>query len=146
MKISIASDHAGVRLKKIIIDRFKEIDFDDEGPYTEESCDYPDFISKTAQKVQDGVVGLGIVICGSGIGASITANKFNGIRAALCFNSYMADVTRKHNDSNILALGARIIGEDVAIHIVETWLGSSFEGGRHQRRIDKITDIEKIQK
>lgn len=142
MKIAIASDHAGFALKKTIIGRFTDIDFDDCGTHSEESCDYPDFISQAAFKVRDGGTDRGIVICGSGIGASIVANKVKGIRCALCFNCYMAEMSRRHNNANILALGSRIIGEDIALRIVEVWLNTEFEGGRHQRRIDKISTLE----
>ena len=142
MKIPIASDHAGFRLKKIIIDNFKDISFDDCGTNSEESVDYPDYISRVAEQVENGDVEKGIVICGSGIGASIVANKYKNVRASLCFNEYMAEMTRRHNDSNILALGARIIGDDLALAIVDRWLKTSFDGGRHQKRIDKISCIE----
>ncbi len=142
MKLSIGSDHAGIRLKKIIIEHFTDIEFQDEGAYSEESTDYPDWISKVGYSVRNGDVERGIVICGTGIGASIVANKIRGVRAALCSNSLMAEMSRRHNNANILALGARILGDDLAINIVKTWLHTPFEGGRHQRRIDKITGIE----
>ena len=142
MKISIGSDHAGVRLKGIIINHFSEIDFSDEGTYSEESCDYPDIVSKVGYKVINGQTEKGIVICGTGIGASIAVNKIRGIRAALCFNEFMAEMSRRHNNANVLALGARVIGEDLAVAIVEKWLKSEFEGGRHERRIGKIALIE----
>jgi ribose 5-phosphate isomerase B len=142
MKLSIGSDHAGIRLKKLIIEHFTDIEFQDEGTFSEESTDYPDWISKVGYSVQNGDSERGIVICGTGIGASIVANKIKGVRAALCFNSLMAEMSRRHNNANILALGARILGDDLAINIVETWLNTSFDGGRHQRRIDKITGIE----
>ena len=143
MKIAIGSDHAGLRLKKIIIEHFKDIEFDDVGTHTEESCDYSDFASQVAFKVRDHEVDQGIVICGSGIGVSITANKVKGIRAALCFNGYMGEITKRHNNANVLALGARIIGDEVAIETVKRWLGAEFEGGRHSRRIEKIAQEEK---
>ena len=143
MKIAIGSDHAGVALKACIKSQFAEMDFIDVGTHSEESVDYPDYISQAALKVQKGEAPLGIVICGSGIGASIAANKHKGIRAALCTNEYMAGMSRRHNDANILALGARIISEECALSIVKIWLHTSFERGRHQRRIDKITLIEK---
>jgi len=142
MKIAIASDHAGFALKKTIISHFRDIDFDDCGTYSEESCDYPDYISQAAVKVRDNAADRGIVICGSGIGASIVANKVKGIRCALCFNCYMAEMSRRHNNANILAFGSRVIGEDIALRIVDVWIKTEFEGGRHQRRIDKITNLE----
>ena len=142
MKIAIGSDHAGVELKAAIIKEFADINFEDMGPYSTESCDYPDYASKVAFKVRDGEVDAGIVICGSGIGASITANKVKGIRAALCFNGYMAEMTKRHNNANIIALGARVIGQDIAMEIVRRWLDASYEGGRHQRRIDKVMALE----
>ncbi len=142
MKIAIGSDHAGVELKAAIIKEFADINFEDLGPFSDESCDYPDYVSKVAFKVRDGEVDSGIAICGSGIGASIAANKVKGIRAALCFNGYMAEMTKRHNDANVLVLGARIIGLDIAMEIVKRWLEASFEAGRHQRRIDKIAALE----
>lgn len=142
MKISIGSDHAGVVLKALIKSKFAQHEFIDYGPETEDSVDYPDHVYPAAKAVVEGKAERGIVICGTGIGASITANKVNGIRAALCFNGFMAEATRKHNDSNVLVLGARVIGDEVALDIVEKWLNTAFEGGRHQRRIDKLTEIE----
>ncbi len=142
MKISIGSDHAGFRMKKLIIEQFTDIEFQDEGTYSEDSTDYPDWISKVGFSVRNGTSDLGIVICGTGIGASIVANKIRGIRAALCFNSLMAEMSKRHNNANVLALGARILGDDLAIKIVKTWLNTPFDGGRHQRRIDKITGLE----
>ncbi len=143
MKIAIGSDHAGVKLKEIIKSAFKDIDFTDVGTHNEDSCDYPDYIGRVAQEVISGSSEKGIAICGTGIGASITANKFPSIRAALCTNCFMAEMSRRHNDSNVLVLGARVIGEDLALRIVQTWLSSPYEGGRHQRRLDKIAAIEK---
>ncbi|MCU0848994.1 MAG: ribose 5-phosphate isomerase B [Spirochaetes bacterium] len=144
MKISIGSDHAGLRLKRFLIDKFKDrgLEFIDVGTHTEESCDYPDFASAAAGKVRDGAADKGIVICGSGIGVSIAANKIKGIRAALCFNEYMAEMSRRHNDANVLALGARVIGDDLAAAIVDRWISTGFEGGRHQKRLDKISALE----
>ncbi len=142
MKISIGSDHAGIELKAAIIEKFADINFEDVGTYSADSCDYPDYASQVCFKVRDGEVDAGIVICGTGIGASIAANKVKGIRASLCFNGFMAEMTRRHNDSNVLALGARIIGVDLAMEIVKRWLDAPFEGGRHQRRIDKVTALE----
>ncbi|MCL1864995.1 MAG: ribose 5-phosphate isomerase B [Spirochaetes bacterium] len=142
MKIVIASDHAGFRLKKILKEHFSEHEFIDVGTYSEESCDYPDYAILAGEKVVSGEAELGIVICGTGIGISIAANKIKGIRAALCFNEYMADMSRRHNNANVLALGAKVIDEDLAIRITDTWLKSKFEEGRHERRIQKIVKIE----
>ena len=142
MKVAIGSDHAGFELKKMIKGKIEKIEFIDVGTFSEESCDYPDYISKVALSVKDGEAELGIAICGTGIGASMTANKVSGIRAALCFNEFMAEMSKMHNNANVLVLGSRVIGSDLAIRIVERWLKSSFEGGRHQRRIDKIAEIE----
>lgn len=142
MKIAIGSDHAGIKLKELIKKSFEEFDFIDVGTHSEESCDYPDYAEATGKKVIEGEAEKGIVICGTGIGISIAANKVKGIRAALCFNEFMAEMSRKHNDANVLALGARVIGEDLAIRIVESWFKTEFEGGRHQRRVDKIGKIE----
>jgi ribose 5-phosphate isomerase B len=142
VKIGIASDHGGFKLKEAIKLHFTAIQFDDVGTHTEDSCDYPDYIAKACAKIQGGEIQLAIVICGTGIGASIAANKMQGIRAALCCNEFMAEMSRRHNDANVLALGARVLGDELAIRIVERWLASSFEGGRHQRRIDKIHELE----
>ena len=143
MKIAIASDHAGFKLKELIKKTFADINFEDFGCFSEESADYPDFILKAARAVRDGKADKGIAICGSGIGASITANKVKGIRASLCFNEFMAEMTRRHNDSNVLVLGARITGDDLSLAIVKRWLDSPYDGGRHQRRVDKISALEK---
>ncbi len=142
MKIAIGSDHAGVALKALIQKKFPDIEFVDYGTFTEDSVDYPDFAVKVARAVQARSVDRGIAICGTGIGASISANKVRGIRASLCTNGFMAEMTRAHNDSNVLVLGARITGDDLSLDIVKKWLETEFEGGRHERRIDKIAKIE----
>jgi ribose 5-phosphate isomerase B len=142
VKIGIASDHGGFKLKKAIIKHFKEIEFEDVGTHSEESCDYPDYISRVCYKIQNNELEYGIVICGTGIGAAIVANKIQGIRAALCCNEFMAEMSKRHNNANVLALGERVLGEEFALRIVDRWLGSSFDGGRHQRRIDKINQLE----
>ena len=145
--IALGSDHAGLPLKEEIIRHLKEkgVEVKDYGTYTSDSVNYSDYGKKVALSVQSGECDKGIVICGTGIGISIAANKVKGIRASLCTNSYMAKMTRMHNDSNVLALGQRVIGVEVALDIVDTWLNTDFEGGRHQRRIDKIKDIENEQ-
>ena len=116
----------------------------DFGTYTKDSCDYPDFAQKACGLVQAQTVNFAILICGTGIGMSIAANKMMGIRAALCGDEFSAHYTRAHNDANVLTLGARVIGEGLAENIVDIFLNSSFEGGRHARRIDKITEIERM--
>lgn len=142
MKIAIGSDHGGFRLKKLIIEHFKEMTFDDAGTMTADSCDYPDYARIVAEKVATGKAERGIVVCGSGIGVAITANKVKGVRAALCTNEFMAEMSRRHNDANVLALGERVLGSDLALAIVKRWIETPFEGGRHQRRIDKISALE----
>jgi len=142
VKIGIGSDHGGFALKKAIINRFTDIHFDDVGTYDEESCDYSDYVSKVCYKIQKGELEYGIVVCGTGIGASIAANKIKGIRAALCCNEFMAEMSRRHNNANVLVLGGRVLAEEFSFKIVERWIDSSFEQGRHQRRIDKIHELE----
>lgn len=145
MKIAIGCDHGGVSLKKTIIDHLQEkgIEVKDFGTYTEESCDYPEYGEKVAEEVVAKNYDLGIVICGTGIGISISANKVPGARAALCHDTFSAHATREHNNANILALGARVTGPGLALDIVDAFLGASFEGGRHEKRIEKISEIEK---
>lgn len=142
MKISIGSDHAGVELKAKIKETFKDVEFVDFGPDTTDSVDYPDYIVKVARAVKNGEVDRGIAICGTGVGASIVANKVKGVRASLCTNTFMAEMTRCHNDSNVVVLGARVTGEELNLAIVKKWIETDYEGGRHQRRVDKITEIE----
>ena len=143
MKIVIASDHAGFRLKNVLKEYFSDIEFIDVGTYSEEPCDYPDYALLACEKVISKEADFGIVICGTGIGISIAANKVKGVRAALCFNEFMAEVSRKHNNANVLSLGARVLDDDLAIKITETWLKSEFEEEeRHIRRVQKIEKIE----
>lgn len=142
MKIAIGSDHAGIELKSLIKDKIDSIDFVDVGTDSSDSCDYPDYIAEVAKMVQKEDADLGIAICGTGLGASMVANKFKGIRAALCFNEFMAEMSKRHNNANVLVLGARVIGTDLALSIVNRWLASNFDGGRHQKRLDKISEIE----
>ena len=141
MSIAIGSDHAGYPLKKFVIDFFEKnkIDYCDLGAFSEEQVDYPDFAHKVAQAVSEGKHESGIVICGTGIGVSIVANKHKNIRAALCCSVFMAEMARKHNNANILALGARTTEENDAINIVRTFLNTDFEGGRHAIRVNKIS-------
>ncbi|WPC42083.1 ribose 5-phosphate isomerase B [Clostridium sp. JS66] len=145
MKIALGSDHAGLPLKKEIITHLegKGIQIEDFGTYTESSCDYPEFALKVAEEVAAKNFDFGILVCGTGIGISIAANKVHGIRAAVCGDTFSAHACREHNDANILALGQRVVGLGLALDIVDIFLDTKFEGGRHQTRIDKISDIEK---
>jgi len=145
MRVAIGSDHAGYELKGEIVKflQTKNCEVVDFGTCDSKSVDYPDYALKVAEAVRNGDCEKGIVICGTGIGISVSANKVQGIRAALCTNSFMARMSREHNNANVLALGARIVGLDLALDIVNTWLEAEYLGDRHQRRVDKITDIEK---
>ncbi len=142
--IIIGSDHGGYKLKKEIKKYLeeKEIKYKDLGTYEEESVDYPDIASKVSQEVQKNKENQGILICRSGIGMSIVANKFKGIRCALCHNEYTAKYSRLHNNSNILAMGADDVDINEAIRILRMWLATNFEGGRHEERIKLIEEIE----
>lgn len=142
--IAIGSDHGGFELKTHIIKYLKEqgIELKDFGTYTEESCDYPDIAGKVCAAVVGGEAEKAILICGTGIGISMAANKVKGIRAALCGDVYSAKMTRKHNNANVLCLGGRVTGRELAFMICDTFLSEDFEGGRHQTRIDKIHKIE----
>jgi len=144
-KIVIGCDHAAVQMKNNVVNHLKSKGYDviDVGTYSEESCDYPDYAYAAAKKVADGEVEKGILICGTGIGMSIAANKVKGIRCALCDNLFSAEMTRRHNDSNMLSMGARVISNQLALKIVDMFLDTPFEGGRHQRRVDKVMAIEK---
>ena len=144
MKIAIGCDHGGYLLKQDILIWMEEhdIDFEDVGCFSTESVDYPIYGEKVARLVASGDCEKGIVICTTGIGISIAANKVKGIRAALCGDCYSAEMTRRHNDANILAMGARVLGPGLALKIVDTFLNTEFEGGRHARRIALISDIE----
>lgn len=140
IKIAVGSDHGGLEYKGKILEFLKNKGYEtiDEGTYSKESCDYPEFARKVANLVAEKKADRGILICGSGIGMSIAANKVKGIRAALCSETTSARLSREHNNSNILCLGQRLIGETMAFEIVETWLNTEFAGGRHQHRIDII--------
>lgn len=144
MKIALGCDHGGYALMQNVIAHLKEknLDFHNFGTYSADSCDYPVIAESVSHSVASGECTLGILICGTGIGMSIAANKVNGIRAALCGDSYSAELTRRHNDANILALGARVIGEGLALHIIDTFLATPFEGGRHAKRIGMFLDLE----
>ena len=144
MKIAMGSDHGGFGLKETLKAWLQEQGHEvvDCGCYSTESCDYPEFGAAAAQKVADGSCERGIVICTTGIGISISANKVKGVRCALCSEPWSAQMTRRHNDANMLAMGAGAVGVNLAKEIVTAFLSYSFEGGRHQRRVDKITAIE----
>ncbi len=144
MKIVLASDHGGVDLLREVANLLDElgIAYDNIGCDCADSVDYPDYGIPAAEKVADGSYDRGILICGTGIGMSIAANKVTGIRAALVHDVYSARVTREHNDSNMLVMGARVIGVDLALEIVKTWLAGEFQGGRHANRIGKLTAYE----
>ncbi|MEE3252825.1 MAG: ribose 5-phosphate isomerase B [Nitrospinota bacterium] len=143
-KIAIASDHGGFDLKKNVISSLqnKGLEIEDLGPSNTDSVDYPDYGVKIAHAILEQRVERGIVICGTGVGMSIVVNRFPGIRGTLCSDVYTAKMCREHNDSNILIMGGRVIGKDLALEIVGIWLKTNFEGGRHQRRLDKINKID----
>ena len=145
MKIGIGNDHSALELKAEIIDFLKEKGHEvvDYGTNSPESCDYPVYGEKVARAVAAGEVEQGILICGTGLGISLAANKVGGIRAVVCSEPYTARLARQHNDANVLAFGARVIGIELAKMIVDEFLSAKFEGGRHQRRVDMIMDIEK---
>ena len=142
MKINISSDHAGFDLKKDIIKHVsKSCTIEDLGPFSAESVDYPDFAHKLAENLLDQDIDFGILICGSGNGISMAANKHTNIRAALCWNEELATLSRQHNNANVLSLPARFISSELALAIVDVFLATSFEGGRHQRRVNKINCV-----
>jgi ribose 5-phosphate isomerase B len=145
MKIAIACDHGGFRLKNVLIENMKAqgVEVVDFGTYSEESCDYPDYASKAAKAVANGECDRGVVVCGTGIGVSITANKVKGIRCALCHDVFSAKATRAHNDANMIAMGQRVVGEGLAVEILNAWLHTEFEGGRHIKRIEKMMALER---
>jgi len=144
--IAIGCDHAGVELKKTVISALSEKGFEFMDMGTDgQPCDYPVIAKAVCEKVLSGECEKGILICGTGIGMSITANKIKGIRAALCADSFSARYTRLHNDSNVMCMGARTIGAGLASELAEIFLTTGFEGGRHQRRLDLISDIERNQ-
>ena len=146
MKIAIACDHGALALKNLVISHLtkKGYEVQNFGTDTLDSCDYPDFAGPAAQAVADGKCEKGIVLCTTGIGVSITANKVKGVRCALLSDLMSARLTREHNDTNMMAIGAGVVGEKLALEIVDTWLGTEFSGDeRHQRRIDKVMALEK---
>lgn len=140
MKIALCSDHAGYELKSIIEGYLQAngIEYNDFGTYSAESCDYPDFAHKAAEAIENGECEKGIAMCGTGNGIAMTLNKHQKIRAALCWDNELAALAREHNNANVLVLPARFIEPAKALQLVDTFLSTGFEGGRHQRRIDKI--------
>ena len=145
--IALASDHVGILLKRQIMDHLDQlgIPYKDYGTYDEVRCNYPEYAYKAAKAVADGECEKGILCCGTGIGISIAANSVNGIRCVCCSEPYSALLSRQHNDTNMLAMGARVVGRDLALMIVDQWLSGIYEGGRHQIRLDEIAEIEKKQ-
>ena len=142
-KVLIASDHAGFNLKKILIEEFQgEIKFEDLGPFSENSVDYPDYAKKLSKKIDLKNDLVGVLICGSGIGMSMVANRFKNVRAALCMNNKMSMLARQHNNANILVLGSRLISEQEAIKCLLVFLKTNYEGGRHQARLDKFNLVD----
>lgn len=144
MKIATGNDHTAVELKNIIKAFLEEKGHEvlDLGTNSTESCDYPVYGEKVGRAVASGEADLGIVICGTGIGISLAANKVKGVRACVCSEPYTAKLSRMHNNSNVLAFGARVVGSEMAKMITEEWLNAEYEGGRHQRRVDMLTEIE----
>lgn len=148
MKIAIAADHGGFELKDSMVEYIKSLGNEvmDLGTNSADSVDYPDYAKKVCEEIQQGNSDLGILICGTGIGMSLAANKFEGIRAACVSDVYSAKMSRNHNNANVLCIGARVIGDEVAKLIIKTFLEKEFEAGRHQRRVDKIMAFEKENK
>ena len=144
MKISVGCDHGALELKNLVVAHLEKQGHQvtDFGTHTKDSCDYPDFAGPAAQAVASGACEKGIVLCTTGIGVSITANKVRGIRCALLSDLLSARLTRQHNNTNMMALGAGVVGENLALAIVDTWLDTEFEGGRHQRRVEKLMAYE----
>lgn len=144
MKIAIGNDHVGIELKPVIVAYLQDLghEVDDFGAFSNERTDYPEYGKKVAESVAAGKSDLGILICGSGVGISIVANKVNGIRAVVCSEPYSAKLSREHNNTNILAFGSRVVGAELAKMIVQNWLDAEFEGGRHAKRVEMIARIE----
>jgi ribose 5-phosphate isomerase B len=144
MKIALASDHAGFRLKEEVKSYLEESNLEviDYGTLSEESCDYPDYALKAAEAVKDGTCQLGILICGTGLGMAISANKVPGVRAIVCSDTFSARMGREHNDANVLCIGARVVGGGLVMEIVKAFLDAKFQGDRHARRVAKISAIE----
>ena len=145
MKLAIGCDHGGFELKEEVVKFLKanpSVEIQDFGAANRDSVDYPDFGRKVSEAVAKGAADRGILICGTGIGMSIVANRYPGVRAALCHDHFTAQMSREHNDANVLVMGERVLGKGVALDIVKTWLETPFAAGRHQLRLNKIRDIE----
>ena len=144
MRIAIGSDHAGFALRQAIAEKLKGMGHEvlDCGCESEESCDYPEFGAAVGRKVASGQSDRGIVVCGTGLGIAMAANKIAGIRAAVVHDAFTARMSREHNDANVMALGARVLDPDFAIELVDLWLSTDFEGGRHARRVGKINELD----
>ena len=142
--IAIGSDHGGFEIKEHIKKHLEErsLEYKDFGCYDENSVDYPDIAEKVCNAINSGDADKGILVCGTGIGISIAANKIDGIRAAHCHDVYSAEMTKRHNNANVICMGGRVIGRELAFKIIDAWLDAEFEGGRHQKRIDKIHALE----
>ena len=142
--IAIGCDHGGLNIKNAVIEYMKEngIEYKDFGCYTTESVDYPVYAYQVAKTVADGEAELGIICCGTGIGVSMAANKVKGIRAAVCTDEFCAEMTRRHNNANIMCMGGRVIDEEKAVKLASIFLNTPFDGGRHEKRVDMITQIE----
>lgn len=144
MIIAVASDHAGYLLKGKVVEHLKDLGYEvlDLGPQGPDPVDYPDYAKEVARRVSAGEVDRGVLICGTGVGMAVAANKFKGVRAVAAYHQYTALQAREHVDANVLCLGARVLGEDLALRILEAWLRGEFQGGRHQRRLEKLREIE----
>ena len=142
--IAVACDHAALDMKRELLELLEEMElqYHDYGTYSGESCDYPVFAARAARAVASGECERGLLICGTGVGISLAANKVKGIRCVTCSEPYSAEMSRRHNNANMLAIGARVVGSELARMIVRIWLTTDFEGGRHQRRVDMITELE----
>lgn len=145
MRIAVASDHRGIDIKRAVIGKLEELGHEatDEGADGSDSVDYPDYASIVARKVSKGEIDRGVLICGTGIGMAIAANKFHGVRAAPCNDEVTAEISRRHNNLNVLCLSADLLSSKVVERMVEVWVNTEFEGGRHGRRLDKISEFEK---
>lgn len=146
MKVAIASDHRGYEIKQRVIELVRQLGHEpiDLGPFSPESVDYPEYAAEVAQRVSRGEVDRGILICGTGLGMCIVANKFPRVRAVSCHDELTAAMSRRHNDANVLCLSADLVGEQLLQRMIETWLTTEFEGGRHARRVQKITELEQM--
>jgi len=144
MKIAIGSDHAGFDLRQALIAHLEEAGHEvlDLGTPTKESTDYPVYGAKVARAVVGGEAERGVAICGTGVGISIAANKVHGVRAVCCSEPYSAVMSRRHNDTNVLCMGGRVVGDELAVMILDQWLAASFEGGRHERRVGQLTELD----